>query len=89
MLYLQKARHDKLSHRAKLKKKIKAQAEISKFGGMLEKAQKQVQQADATLSNLAGTRLNALNRKLRSFDTLPEKDAEHILGLVDATDQAL
>mgnify|MGYP001025579815 FL=1 len=64
-------------------------AEISKFGGMLEKAQKQVQQADATLSNLAGTRLNALNRKLRSFDTLPEKDAEHILGLVDATDQAL
>ena len=55
--------------------------EIGKFGGMLEKAQKQVQQADATLSTLSGTRLNAINRKLRSFDGLPEHDANDVLGI--------
>lgn len=48
--------------------------EIAKFGGMLEKAQKQVQQADQTLASLSGTRLNAINRKLRGVEVLPEAD---------------
>lgn len=56
-------------------------SELGKFGDLLAKAQKQVQQADATLGALSGTRLNAISRKLRSFDALPEQDAADILGL--------
>lgn len=56
-------------------------SEIGKFGDMLDKAQRQVQLADQTLGTLSGTRLNAISRKLRGVDALPEADAQAILGL--------
>lgn len=56
-------------------------SELGKFGEMLEKAQRQVQLADQTLGTLSGTRLNAINRKLRGVDALPETDSQRILGL--------
>lgn len=46
-------------------------SEISKFGGMLEKARKHVQSADQTLDTLSGTRLRAIDRKLRGIEALP------------------
>lgn len=55
--------------------------EMGKFGDLLAKAQKQVQQADATLGALSGTRLTAINRKLRAFDAAPEEDAGRLLGI--------
>lgn len=46
-------------------------SEISKFGGMLEKARKHVQSADQALDTLSGTRLRAIDRKLRGIEALP------------------
>lgn len=46
-------------------------SEIGKFGGMLEKARKHVQSADQALDTLSGTRLRAIDRKLRGIEALP------------------
>lgn len=51
-------------------------SEISKFGGMLEKARKHVQSADQALDTLSGTRLRAIDRKLRSIEALPGAETE-------------
>lgn len=43
-------------------------AEFIKFGDMLDKAHKQIQTADKTLEELAGTRARAMHRRLRSIE---------------------
>ncbi len=45
-------------------------AEFAKFGGMLDKAHKQIQTADKTLEELIGKRTNAMNRVLRGVEEL-------------------
>jgi len=49
-------------------------AEFGKFGSMLDKAQRQIQSADKTLGELAGTRIKAINRRLRSVESLDGND---------------
>lgn len=44
--------------------------EFSKFEVMLDKAQKQIQTADKTISDIVGTRTRAINRALRSVETI-------------------
>jgi len=44
--------------------------EFEKFSGMLDKAHKQVQLADKTLEELAGTRTRAIHRTLRNVEEL-------------------
>lgn len=53
--------------------------EFEKFGGLLEKAQKNIQQANGTLDELIGTRTNALKRKLKDVQALPYADSRNII----------
>jgi DNA recombination protein RmuC len=46
--------------------------EFEKFGGMLEKAQKNIDAAGNTITELMGKRTKAINRKLRDVQSLPE-----------------
>ncbi len=52
--------------------------EFDKFGGLLEKAQKNIQQAGSNIEDLLGTRTKAIQRSLRDVQTLPAKSAEGI-----------
>jgi len=47
--------------------------EFEKFAGILDKAHKKVEEASRELSNLAGTRTRAIQKKLRDISTLPDK----------------
>ncbi len=49
-------------------------SEFVKFGDMLDKAQKQIQTADKTLSDLVGRRTRAINRTLRGVEELTDTD---------------
>ncbi len=49
--------------------------EFEKFGGLLEKAQKNIQQAGSTLDDLMGTRTKAIQRKLKDVQSLPSASA--------------
>ena len=53
--------------------------EFEKFGGMLEKAQKNISTAGSTLDELIGKRTNAINRKLRDVQALPTGESRKIL----------
>jgi DNA recombination protein RmuC len=45
--------------------------EFEKFGGVLEKAQKKINEANAELDTLVGTRTRVMMSKLRKVETLP------------------
>ncbi len=49
--------------------------EFEKFGGMLEKAQKNLHTASNQLDELVGKRTKAIQRKLRDVESLPQKEA--------------
>ncbi len=53
--------------------------EFEKVGGMLEKAQKNIQAASGQLEEVLGTRTRAIQRKLKDVDTLSDRDARAIL----------
>ncbi|MCL2353620.1 MAG: DNA recombination protein RmuC [Defluviitaleaceae bacterium] len=57
-------------------------SEFVKFGGMLEKARKQIQTVDNTLGDIIGTRTRALERKLRNVELLEGEDPD-LLGDLD------
>lgn len=61
-------------------------AEFIKFGDMLDKAQKQLQTADKTLSEIVGKRTRAINRTLRGVEELTETTAPLLADLDEATD---
>ncbi len=61
-------------------------SEFGKFGDMLEKAQKQLQTADKTLSEIVGRRTKAINRTLRSVEELTETNDSPLIELDDVTD---
>ncbi len=55
--------------------------EFEKFAGILDKAHKKVEEASKELSNLAGTRTRAIQRKLRDISTLPDSEAAEVLEI--------
>lgn len=55
--------------------------EFENFGGMLEKAQKNIHLAGDQIGELMGTRSNAIRRKLREVESLPSSESQSILGI--------
>lgn len=53
--------------------------EFEKVGGMLEKAQKNLQTASGQIEEVLGTRTRAIQRKLKDVDTLSDRDARAII----------
>ncbi len=54
-------------------------AEFEKFGGLLEKAQKNLQTANNQLEEVMGKRTRAIERQLRSVEALPAKEEQNAL----------
>lgn len=52
--------------------------EFEKVGGMLEKAQKNIQTASGQIEEVLGTRTRAIQRKLKDIDTLSDREARAI-----------
>lgn len=53
--------------------------EFEKFGGLLEKAQKNLQTANNQLEEVMGKRTRAIQRQLRSVEALPSKEDPNLL----------
>lgn len=64
-------------------------SEFIKFGDMLDKAQKQIQTADKTLSDIVGRRTRAINRTLRGVEELTDTDTPSLTALDDVEDESL
>ena len=60
--------------------------EFGKFGGMLEKVQKNLQNAGDQLEEVMGKRTRAIERKLRQVEALPPEESKKMLTLNDFTD---
>ena len=60
--------------------------EFGKFGGMLEKVQKNLQNAGDQLEEVMGKRTRAIERKLRQVEALPTEVSKKMLTLNDFTD---
>ena len=60
--------------------------EFGKFGGMLEKVQKNLQNAGDQLEEVMGKRTRAIERKLRQVEALPTEESRKMLSLDDLTD---
>ncbi len=59
--------------------------EFGNFGGMMEKAQKNIQTGMNQLDEVMGKRTRAIQRKLKNVEALSESDAQRILpGISDA-----
>lgn len=54
--------------------------EFEKFGGVLQKTQERLRQADSELDKLIGTRTNVINQKLRKVQSLSAAESERLLG---------
>lgn len=53
--------------------------EFSKFGSLLEKAKRNLEQASSTIETLQGTRTRAINRTLRDVEALPMEEAKGLI----------
>lgn len=62
-------------------------SEFMKFGDLLDKAQKQIQTADKTLTEIVGRRTKAINRTLRGVEELTETDEPLTAALEDTADE--
>lgn len=60
--------------------------EFGKFGGLLEKAQKNLQQASGQLDELMGKRTRAIQRSLREVESLPGTASERLPSAEDGED---
>ena len=58
---------------------IAVKTEFEKFGGLMEKAQKNLHTASSQIDELLGTRTRAINRRLRDIKGLPGADSQQIL----------
>lgn len=54
-------------------------SEFEKFGGLLEKAQKNIQTGLGQLDDVVGTRTRAIQRQLRNVESLPAADTQNLL----------
>lgn len=61
-------------------------SQFSKFGDMLDKAQKQLQTADKTLTEIVGKRTRAINRALRDVEESTEVNSSQMITLEEASD---
>jgi DNA recombination protein RmuC len=57
--------------------------EFGKFGGVLEKAQRKLNEANKELDSLVGTRTKMMLSKLKKVETLPAADIEKLLPTED------
>ena len=57
--------------------------EFGKFGGMLQKVQKNLQNAGDQLEEVMGKRTRAIERKLRQVEALPTEESQKMLNLPD------
>ena len=62
-------------------------AEFVKFETILDKARKQIQTADNTLSEIVGKRTKAINRVLRDIEELPESTVSLLTSPNDTVDE--
>lgn len=53
--------------------------EFDKFGNVLEKAQKKIQEADREIDALVGTRTKQIKSKLKNVEALPQAEAQKML----------
>ena len=58
--------------------------EFEKMGGMLEKAQRNLQTASGQIDEVLGTRTRAIQRRLKDVDTLSDSEARAILPEIGA-----
>lgn len=58
--------------------------EFEKIGGMLEKAQRNLQTASGQIEEVLGTRTRAIQRRLKNVDTLSDREARAILPEIGA-----
>ena len=56
---------------------------FGKFGGLLEKVQKNLQNAGDQLEEVMGKRTRAIERKLRQVEALPTEESQKMLNLPD------
>ena len=61
--------------------------EFSKFGGMLEKVQKNLQNAGDQLEEVMGKRTRAIERKLRQVEALPTEESQKMMNFNDYIDE--
>ncbi len=61
--------------------------EFGKFEGMLEKVQKNLQNAGDQLEEVMGKRTRAIERKLRQVEALPTEESQKMLSLENFTDE--
>lgn len=54
-------------------------SEFEKFGGLLEKAQKNIQTGLGQLDDVVGTRTRAIQRQLRNVESLPAAETQNLL----------
>lgn len=54
-------------------------SEFEKFGGLLEKAQKNIQTGLGQLDDVVGTRTRAIQRQLRNVESLPAAEIQNLL----------
>lgn len=60
--------------------------EFGKFGGMLEKVQKNLQNAGDQLEEVMGKRTRAIERKLRQVEALPAEESRNMLSIAELAD---
>lgn len=61
--------------------------EFGKFGGLLEKVQKNLQNAGDQLEEVMGKRTRAIERKLRQVEALPIEETRQMLRLPELTEE--
>ena len=61
--------------------------EFGKFGGMLEKVQKNLQNAGDQLEEVMGKRTRAIERKLRQVEALPTDESRKMLSMNEFMDE--
>lgn len=61
--------------------------EFGKFGGLLEKVQKNLQSAGDQLEEVMGKRTRAIERRLRAVEELPVEESQNILPLTEMDDE--
>lgn len=60
--------------------------EFNKFGGVLEKAQKKINEANKEIDTLVGTRTRMMMSKLKKVEELPSVDSQNVLENLDQTE---
>lgn len=61
--------------------------EFGKFGGLLEKVQKNIQTAGDQLEEVMGKRTRAIERKLRQVEELPAEESKKFLSLAEMEEE--